>query len=174
MLGKKMGVVLIGHGAPAVDCPKEYVGELMRLEWRKNSGDPTVKAKMEELDAAIRNWPRDAENDPYKIGLERVAEAVRPLLPTDLFEIGYNEFCRPSIPEAIEKLVLQGAGHILAIPSMLTPGGLHSEIDVPRELEKMRAAHPEVSIDYVWPFDLKLVGQLLAAHIEQSVQHKMV
>ena len=172
--GKKAkctAVVLIGHGAPATDCPPEMIGELMGLEWRKDSGGgepPGLGARVAELDAAIRNWPRNASNDPYKTGLERVAETLKPLMPDTLFAIGYNEFCHPSTADAIDEVIAQGATHIFVIPSMLTPGGIHSERDIPQSLEAIRRGNPGVAINYVWPFDVHQVAELLAAHIKRA------
>ncbi len=168
---QSLGVVLIGHGAPATDCPPELIGELMGLEWRKNSHGPGphhLEGRAAELDAKIRDWPRHAGNDPYKRGLEQLAEALRPLLPASLFAIGYNEFCRPSIAEAIAQVIQQGARRVLVIPTMLTPGGVHSEVDIPRALEEVRAAHPGVTIEYLWPFDLQQVAALLAAQVNHA------
>lgn len=170
---QKIGVVLIGHGAPATDCPPALVGELMSLEWRGNShphGVGAAGARAAELDAKIRDWPRHAGNDPYQVGLEQVAERLKPLLPTPLFAIGYNEFCRPSIPEVVEQVISQGARRVLVIPSMLTPGGVHSEVDIPRTLEEVSRKHPDVSIEYVWPFDLNEVAQLLASHLTRALK----
>ena len=163
--------MLIGHGSPALDCPPRFVGELMSLEWRQErGGGDALQRRAEELDAAIRSWPRGPDNDPYKRGLERVAEALKPLLPTDLFAIGYNEFCNPSIAEAVAQVVRQGATRVLVIPSMLTPGGVHAELDIPRALETIRATHPHVRIEYVWPFAIERVAELLAAHIDQALK----
>ena len=163
-----IGVVLIGHGAPATDCPMQWVGELMGLEWRASGhADPQIHKRIAELDAKIRDWPRHADNDPYKKGLEAVAARLTPLLPTPLFAIGYNEFCRPSIPEAVSQVIQKGAARVLVIPLMLTPGGLHSEKDIPRELEKLRASTPKVTIEYVWPFDVEEVAQLLSKHLKK-------
>ena len=189
--GKARGVstrtalILIGHGAPATDCPPQLVGELMSLEWHADAhaarvpgtrGESTIPKKVpgarkraDELDAAIRDWPRHAGNDPYKAGLERVAETLRSLVPTELFAIGYNEFCRPSIAEAIERVIRQGATRVLVIPSMLTPGGLHSEVDIPRALEVVRRTRPDVAIEYLWPFDTSAVAALLAAHVNRAL-----
>jgi len=172
---QRLAVVLIGHGAPATDCPPQLIGELMSLEWR-GGGDHHGRAgaggdskrRAGELDATIRDWPRHAGNDPYKIGLERLAEAMKPLLPTELLAVGYNEFCRPSIAEAIEQVIRQGATRVLVVPSMLTPGGVHAEVDIPQALAEVRAAHPAVVIEYVWPFDLDRVAALLAAHITRA------
>ena len=164
-------VILVGHGTPATDCPPELVGELMSLEWRA-SGDGTgtarIKQRTEELDAKIRNWPRHARNDPYKAGLERLADTLRPLLPDTPVLIAYNEFCRPAIAEAIAQAVAQGAARVLAIPTMVTPGGVHSERDIPGALADARRAHPGVAIDYVWPFDLRCVAELFAAHVRRA------
>ena len=175
-LSDSLGVVLIGHGAPATDCPPQFVGELMSLEWRRGGpggghGAAHLEGRAAELDATIRDWPRRPDNDPYKTGLERLAQRLRPLLPTRRFAVGYNEFCRPSIPEAIEQVIREGATRILVIPTMLTPGGVHSEVDIPRTLEAVRRAHPTASIQYLWPFDLQEVATLLAAHVQRAAQH---
>ncbi len=171
---EQIAVVLIGHGAPATDCPPELVGQLMSLEWRGNShghsGHEVLKGRVAQLDAKIRNWPRHADNDPYKAGLERLGGALRPLLPTKLLSIGYNEFCCPSIPEAIEEVIQAGATRILVIPSMLTPGGVHSEVDIPRAVKECAQRFPKVAIEYVWPFDLGQVAKLLVSHIQQTLK----
>ena len=174
MSGYQLGVVLIGHGSPALDCPPQLIGELMSLEWRQEhagSQGHRLEGRAGELDATIRNWPRREDNDPYKRGLEQLAEALRPLLPTDHLVIGYNEFCRPSLPEAVEQVIGMGAARVLVIPTMLTPGGVHSEVDIPRALDELRQAHPAVAIEYVWPFERGEVAGLLASHVRRSVEH---
>ena len=174
----QLGVVLIGHGAPATDCPPRLVGELMSLEWRDHNGGHShahgSHSRAAELDAEIRNWPRHAGNDPYKAGLERVAQALRPLLPTPLLAVGYNEFCRPSIAEAVAQVINEGAARVLVLPTMLTPGGVHSERDIPRVLDAVRAAHPAVPIEYLWPFDLHAIATLLAEHVQQAAAQRSV
>ena len=168
-----LAVVLIGHGAPATDCPPHLIGELMALEWRgsqPSDGHHPPHGRAAELDAKIREWPRHDGNDPYKAGLERLAAALRPLLSTELFAIGYNEFCRPTIAEAINEMIRQGATRVVVLPTMLTPGGVHSERDIPRALDEVRRAHPGVTIDYRWPFDLEAVAALLASHIKAVIQ----
>ena len=165
-----LAVVLIGHGAPATDCPPELIGELMSLEWRQDHGaghpaPPQARERAQQLDAAIRGWPRHAGNDPYKQGLEQLAEALRPLVPGGRVAVGYNEFCRPDIAEAVAQVIREGATKVLVIPSMLTPGGVHAERDIPRALEAVRAEHPRIVIEYVWPFRLRQVAGLLAAHV---------
>ena len=172
---ERIAVVLAGHGVPANDCPPELVGEMMGLEWRKGGpGDAEtqqrIHARVKELDAKIRNWPRDNGNDPYRDGLEELAEVFKPLLPGTMFAIGYNEFCAPSVPEAIESVIQAGATRVLVVPTMMTPGGVHSEKDIPREIEKMRQSYPEVQLDYVWPFELKDVAVLLSTHVQKKLK----
>lgn len=192
---ERLAVVLIGHGAPATDCPPELIGQLMALEWGgaraphdagAGNGPPAsggtppadggpgsppadgghrLEGRAAELDAKIRDWPRRSDNDPYKAGLEQLMAALQPLLPTDLVAIGYNEFCRPTIAEAVAQVIQRGATRILVIPSMLTPGGVHAERDIPLALQAARHAHPGVTIDYGWPFDLPQVAALFAGHI---------
>ena len=144
----------------------------MALEWRGSQpadGHHHPQGRAAELDAIIRDWPRHEGNDPYKAGLERLAAALRPLVSAELVAVGYNEFCRPTIAEAIQDVIRQGATHVLVVPSMLTPGGLHSEREIPRALDDIRNVHPGIAIDYLWPFDLTAVAELLAAHVQQTL-----
>jgi sirohydrochlorin cobaltochelatase len=70
-----------------------------------------------------------------------------------LFAIAFNEFCAPTLEEAVEGLIRQGATHITVITTMFTPGGSHSEIETPETLSRLRAVHPDVELRYAWPFD---------------------
>jgi len=176
----KLSVVLVGHGVPASDCPAELIGELMGLQWGAGgghhggaAGSGRIAERIAQLDAKIRDWPRHAGNDPYKEGLERLAATLRPMLSCDLFVIAYNEFCRPSVPEVLEQVIGQGAARILVISSMVTPGGVHSERDIPHAVDAVRKKHPAVSIEYLWPFDLKEVADLFAGRIQQASDAKV-
>ena len=171
---ERLGVVLIGHGSPALDCPPQWIGELMGIQHGGHAGHAhgahPHEGRAAELDAKIRDWPRTGSNDPYQRGLEQLAAALRPLLPTELFAVAYNEFCRPTIAEAVAQVVRQGAGRVLVLPTMLTPGGVHSEIDIPNALKHIAAAHPRAAIEYVWPFDLGRVAALLAEHVRLAAR----
>jgi len=161
----KKGVLLVGHGAVAHDCPRELVVELKSLEARRSAqgAEPTVAEK--ELDQQIRNWPRTAENDPYGEGLKALAERLRPQLGGAELYLAFNEFCAPTVPEAIEQMIAGGITHVSIVPSMLTPGGVHSEIDIPQSIEPLRARYPDVVIRYAWPVDLTLIADMLSSHL---------
>lgn len=115
-----------------------------------------------ELDHQVRHWPRTPETDPYKVGLEQIADALRPKLADTALALAYNEFCAPSIDEAIDALVAEGHRHIKLVTTMVTPGGSHAAEEIPEILEAARERHPAVTLDYAWPFDLDRVAELLA------------
>jgi sirohydrochlorin cobaltochelatase len=159
------GVVLVGHGGIPKDCPQELVTQLKRLEaQRRRTGAPPSVEEM-DLDQKIRRWPRTAATDPYQSGLEKVAAELRRSLDGMLFGIAFNEFCTPTLEEAVEGLIRQGATHITVITTMFTPGGSHSEIEIPEILDKLRPRHPNVDLRYAWPFDLQLVAKTLAEQL---------
>jgi sirohydrochlorin cobaltochelatase len=62
-------------------------------------------------------------------------------------------------------LIGQGATHITVITTMFTPGGSHSEIEIPEILDQLRPRHPNVDLRYAWPFDLQLVARTLAEQL---------
>ena len=161
------GVVLVGHGGIAKDCPAELVSRLKRLEAQRRAAGTIPSAEEQELDATIRLWPRTAATDPYRAGLEAVGAALRPLLNGAIFALAYNEFCSPSVAEAIEDLIRQGATHITVVTTMFTPGGAHSEIEIPEILHGLRARHPEIAIQYAWPFDASTIAQILNEQVRR-------
>jgi sirohydrochlorin cobaltochelatase len=50
---------------------------------------------------------------------------------------------------------------------MFTPGGSHSESEIPEELEELRKKHPNVTLTYAWPYNLAKVSKMLMEHIQQ-------
>jgi sirohydrochlorin cobaltochelatase len=120
-----------------------------------------------ELDTKIRHWPRTAETDPYQAGLEAVAARLQSQLDGALFAVAYNEFCAPTLEESVKELIEQGATHIIVTTTMFTPGGSHSEVEIPEILDQLRPLHPNVELRYAWPFDLHLVANTLAEQIRR-------
>lgn len=158
-------VILVGHGAPPRGFPREIVARWKMLEGRRQASGGPVTEEEAALDRQIRSHPRTAENDPYHAGLEALGAAMAPLLDGAALLLAYNEFCAPSLAEAVETAILRGARSIDVVPSMTTPGGVHSEVEIPETIAALRAKHPGVEIRYVWPFDLGAVARLLVDHV---------
>jgi sirohydrochlorin cobaltochelatase len=155
-------VLLVGHGATASDMPRDLVQRLKQLEGRRHAAGEAMGDEERALDARIRAWPRTPATDPYQAGLEALAARLRPLLGRARLAVAYNEFCAPTIAAAVADLVADGARDVMVVPTMLTPGGVHSEVDIPAILAELRAAHPQVQLRYAWPVDLDRVARLLA------------
>lgn len=156
---------MVGHGAVARDCPRELVTRLKALEaQRRGAGEPPT-AEEHDLDTRIRQWPRTAWNDPYRHGLEALAGRLRRRLTGTRVVAAYNEFCAPTVEAALEDLIAAGVSDISVVPSMLTPGGVHSEIDIPQAIEPLRARYPQVTLRYAWPVDLDLIADMLSQHL---------
>lgn len=161
------GVILVGHGGIPKDCPQELVTRLKRLEAQRRAAKMPPTAEEIELDRRIRRWPRTAESEPYQAGLEKVAKQLYAQLDGVLFGIAYNEFCAPTLEEAVEDLVKRGATEIVVTTTMFTPGGSHSEIEIPEILDHLRSRHPDVTLRYAWPFDLQQVASTLAEQLRR-------
>lgn len=167
MATQRQGVILVGHGGIPKDCPQELVTKLKRLEAQRRAAKLLPSTEELDLDTKIRQWPRTAETDPYQAGLETVAARLRTQLDSALFAVAYNEFCAPTLEESVETLIKQGATHIIVTTTMFTPGGSHSEVEIPEILEHLRPNHPGVDLRYAWPFDLELVANTLAEQIRR-------
>ena len=167
MSGNQKAVILVGHGGLPKDCPREIIQQFKQLEReRKVSGQPATTQE-KDLEKSIREWPRTPENDPYKAGLEQLAERLEPLLEGAPLVLAYNEFCAPTIEDAVADLENRGVTYIAVVPTMLTPGGSHSEVEIPEILNNLRTRHPALKIHYAWPTDLDLLAGMLANHLKK-------
>jgi sirohydrochlorin cobaltochelatase len=71
------------------------------------------------------------------------------------------------LEESVEALIKQGATHITVTTTMFTPGGSHSEVEIPEILDHLRPQYPAVELCYAWPFDLELVAHTLAEQVKR-------
>lgn len=165
-------VVVVGHGAPPSDAPPEWVPQLKRLESarRKRGGGPVDREEV-DLDARLRAWPRTLENDPYHAGVERLATAVRAALPDLHVVVAYNEFCGPTLEEAVRELARKGVREVCVVPTMLTRGGVHSEIEIPEAIANVARDLDGITIRYAWPFDEAEVAALLVRVANAAFEH---
>jgi sirohydrochlorin cobaltochelatase len=166
----KEAIVLIGHGGTASDTPKAMVGELKRLEGERQARrEMKMSAREAELDKIVREWPRTPATDAYKYGVEEIAKALAPKLDGRKLVTAYNEFCAPSVEDAIEGLVAEGFGRILLISTMFTRGGIHAECEIPGIVSEARKKHPGVQVEYAWPFDAGFLADFLAAQLSRAI-----
>ena len=103
-------IVLAMHGAPALDFPKEELAEFFLLHARGGhggGGQENLKRRYEELEAKVRRWPRTAENDPFFAGSIELADQLRRESRSEVF-LGFNEFCSPSLAEALDQAARSG------------------------------------------------------------------
>lgn len=161
-------IILVGHGVPPRGYPREKVARLKALEGRRQAAGGPMSAEEEALDREIRAVPRDVENDPYHAGVEALAGALASLLGGARVYAAYNEFCAPSIAEAAARAVAEGARAITVVPSMLTPGGVHAEVEIPAAIREAEARYPGVAFRYAWPFDVQRIARMLADQVAEG------
>jgi sirohydrochlorin cobaltochelatase len=165
MAAATRGVILVGHGGIPKDCPSDLVSKLKRLESQRRAAGTPMSAEEHELDTRVRRWPRTVATDPYQSGLEAVAAQLKSRLDGALFAVAYNEFCAPTLEESVEELIKKGVTHITVTTTMFTPGGSHSEIEIPEILDQLKKEYPGVTMRYAWPFDLSMVAKLLQEQV---------
>jgi sirohydrochlorin cobaltochelatase len=165
------------HGVPPNDFPRSETGELFRLHSQiSHAQGPEREAMIERhdwLEAKMRNWPRTAENDPFYVGSHELAERLAAQTGCDVI-VGFNEFCGPSVEEAIGQAVERGAQRVITTTPMMTRGGEHSERDIASSVARAQEQYPHISMVYAWPFDVDAVAAFLAGHIAPFVGEVVV
>jgi sirohydrochlorin cobaltochelatase len=162
----KVGIVLVGHGAVPKNFPMEKVIRFKQLE---RSPEGMASQEFGKIDMEMRRWPRTPDNDPYEAGVKAIAQALRGTLGTAFVREAYNEFCAPTLEEAVEEVISHGADRVVVVPTMATRGGIHSEVEIPGILQTLRSKFPDVSILYAWPFDLQNFAGMLAVEINRAL-----
>ncbi len=76
---------------------------------------------------------------------EAIRDCVRKQRPEYPIELAYLEVMSPTLEDAIESLVREGASAVTVFPLFMAQGG-HLKQDLPRMLSAIRAAHPHIPI----------------------------
>ena len=76
---------------------------------------------------------------------EAIRDRVRQSRPECPIALAYLEMMSPSLDEAIEQVVRDGALAVTVFPLFMAQGG-HLKQDLPRILDAIRASHPHVPI----------------------------
>ncbi len=161
----KRAIVLIMHGMTPKDFPPLDKKEYMALRARHHdahsaSGSVLDRLSLEEMEQKIRRWPRTKSNDPFHAAALRISKDLEKISNLKVL-VGFNEFCAPSAQEALEKAALSGAQEVIVTTPMLTPGGHHSEEEIPEIISDMRERHPKTQFIYSWPFKEAAIAQFL-------------
>ena len=168
---EKTVIVLAMHGAPPNDFPRDQIMELFGLHSRLEYIDGPERAALEEryneLDARVRAWPRNPTNDPFYTGSLELANHLEQASAHEVF-LGFNEFCAPSLDEALDQAIEANAKKVFVVTPMMTRGGEHSEKDIPTAIQRARERHPGVEVVYVWPFDVSQVAEFLVDQISKA------
>ena len=164
----KSVILLAMHGALPLDYPKQELAEFLGLHARvTHTGGAEPAAlfhRYRELEERIRRWPRSAGNDPFFAGSQELAVQLRRASGRKVI-LGFNEFCAPSLDEALDQAAGQGAEKIIVVTPMMTRGGEHAEQDIPAALERARNRHPKEKFVYIWPFSAQNIAEFLNSQI---------
>lgn len=162
----KSVVVLAMHGAPALDYPKEDLDEFHGLHNRWVRGDlqsEVLIRRCQELEQSIRAWPRTAFNDPFYSGSRELAAQLEKEAGREVI-LGFNEFCAPSLEEALSEAAAKSR-KVIVITPMMTRGGEHAEREIPAAIQAAREVHPHTLFVYIWPFETKAISSFLASQV---------
>ena len=169
----RTAVVLAAHGAPPTDYPRMRVGLLMLLEFspRPVRRTPLLRALLARLEKEVAGWPRTEGTDPYKAAVDALAGGLSRRLEMPVFP-GYNEFCCPTVGEALERAIWDGAQTVLVVPTMLLRGNAHTESEIRRAVIETAGRHPEVTIEYAWPFSEESMVSLFAGQVLERLAER--
>ena len=162
----KIIIVLAAHGAPATDCPRSTIGMFMALESmpRMVKRFGFLQRLKASLDRKVRLWPRTSANDPYRLGVDVLAQSIAAQTGHEVMS-GYLDFCAPDIGSCIDGAVGRGADRVIVATTMTTRGGEHSEVEIREIVEAAQKRHPSSRIVYAWPFDTDRVARMFADEI---------
>jgi sirohydrochlorin cobaltochelatase len=164
----KAVVVLAMHGSPPLDFPEKEMAEFMSLHAQLgHKSGPLVNAqrpRYNQLEAKMRAWPRTGQNDPFYAGSQELARHLRQESGLEVI-VGFNEFCAPTLDEALERAVAREAGKVVVVTPMMIRGGEHSAIDIPGAIRRAQQKFPSRKIVYAWPFATEDIARLLSSQV---------
>jgi sirohydrochlorin cobaltochelatase len=164
-LGQKRQVIVLAmHGAVPLDFPRQELLAYFELSFKaahlSSSLSPEEKERLLQLENKIKRWPRTEANDPFYAGSEKLRRALENLSGQEVI-LGFNEFCSPSVEEALEIACSRQPERVLVLTPMLTQGGEHAARDIPAAIHRVQVNHPEIKIVYAWPLEPEEVAKFL-------------
>ena len=87
-----------------------------------------------------------SRDDEAVTEFNQLAENFKQRFPERMVTTGFLELARPTISDAVEKLIEQGVKNVHAVPGMLMTG-THTKRDIPNELNKLKLKHG-IRIEY--------------------------
>ncbi|MFQ6675323.1 MAG: sirohydrochlorin chelatase [Fidelibacterota bacterium] len=161
----KTVIVLAMHGAPPVDFPEDEMQEYFslhnRIEHARGRSTADLEKRYVHLENKMRRWPRTPENDPFHAGSLELGTHLKEATGQEVV-VGFNEFCAPSVDEALDRAVKKGGKKVVVITPMMTRGGEHSERDIPGSIERAKTKYPDTQFVYAWPFETDRIAAFLA------------
>jgi len=101
----KTVIVLVMHGMPPVDFPREELTEFFKLhsiiETSESGDQKPLHDRYAFLAGKIRNWSSNEQNDPFCAASAELAAHLSQESGHEVI-VGYNEFCAPTIDEALQ------------------------------------------------------------------------
>ncbi|MBB5936109.1 sirohydrochlorin chelatase [Streptomyces zagrosensis] len=77
--------------------------------------------------------------------VSELSTRVRALRPGLRVEVGYLDFCAPSVPQVLSRLAADGVRDVVAVPLLLTRA-FHAKADIPAVLYEASAAWPQLTV----------------------------
>ncbi len=162
-------IVLAMHGAIPKNFPQDEKIEFLKLHSQieniPESQRVSIQDRHDELDKKMREWPRTIENDKFHFSSNQIAEALSKESGNEVV-VGYNEFCSPDLKVALRDSASR-ADQVLVMTPMMTQGGIHSEVEIPEEIEKVKLEFPDKQLHYVWPFEVADIAHFFTDQIKK-------
>lgn len=117
---------------------------------------------------AARQRRRRRGQDRLASQVDGLAQEVRDRGGYDIVEVGYNSLREPSVSAAITRVISQGAGRVIVVPTALTNSYSRLEKDAPRVVSAAQEEHPQAQIIYAGPpFNASQHADLLVTKIRE-------
>jgi sirohydrochlorin ferrochelatase len=94
-----------------------------------------------------------SRRDEANVLLEDVAQLFRGTTDAPNVEIAHMELAQPTIAQAFDRCVKQGAKRVVVHPYFLAPGR-HSTTDIPRMVAEAASMHPTIAYTVTAPLGL--------------------
>jgi sirohydrochlorin cobaltochelatase len=164
----KAVIVLAMHGSPPLDFPEGEMAEFMGLHSQLGHAPGPMasaqKLRYGQLESKMRVWPRTGQNDPFYAGSQELARHLRQESGLEVI-VGFNEFCAPTLDEALERAAVREASKVVVVTPMMTRGGEHSAVDIPGAIRRAQQKFPSRKIVYAWPFATEDIACFLSSQV---------